>query len=141
MSISDRLRSSGYSLFAAIVMISALMACSQAATVSTMQRSGRRADKQNFLVMEAKVVSYKPRAIHDDFVDGTYRTYDLTTLEVKDGSALRVLRVTHAEEPPSGSIWTRVGQTAVVRVNGNFLVDSRALIPSEYVEVVSESAP
>lgn len=85
--------------------------------------------------MNVRVVvsEFKQGAIHDDFNDGSHRSYDLTILTIREQGAFNGLKlqVVHGTSPPSGSPWVAVGRECILEVDQWLLSDPEMLVPRE----------
>ena len=104
-----------------------------------------RSERSNVMATEkirltAKVSEYKPHAIHDDFIDGTSHSFDLTMLTIVDPEDLegRQLSVVHAKTPLEESIWTKVGQEYVIEIDKWVLNEPGIDLSPESVNVIGE---
>lgn len=68
-------------------------------------------DSSSMVSLRVRITWYAPDALNEDYEDGTYRSFDLTHVEVlaPEEFAGRTIKVTHWNDPPEGSPWRDVG--------------------------------
>jgi hypothetical protein len=92
------------------------------------------------LKLTVEVTSFRPEAMHDDFLDGTSMSYGLTMLTIIEPASYKgqQLTIVHSSTPAPDSIWASVGQTCVIEIDKRLLADSAILIPPGAVTVVAD---
>lgn len=77
------------------------------------------------------VSKYQTEAVHDDFLDGTSRSFDLTVLQILEPNDRmgQILNILHHEKPMPNSNWTATGQKFTVDIKKIYLNSSIDLRP------------
>lgn len=102
--------------------------------------SGKMSQSSKKVRLEVVVLSYKPESMHDDFVDGSYASYDVARAEIiapamYKGGKLTIVR-------PSGLkgdfVWARIGRKYVIEVDPWIISNPGGYISPELIEIISE---
>ena len=98
------------------------------------------ADVNNKLSLAVEVAPFQPRSIHDDFLGGSPRSYDVTVLTVVEpgihqGAQLRVVQLSGDASDPK---WVSEGRRCRLSIEPWLLDDSKILIPRESVSMKCE---
>lgn len=84
------------------------------------------------------VLDYRPQAIHDDYIDGSSKSFDLTTLIIKSPEMVagRELSVVHSIPPADGSVWTAAGSELIVEIKRSLLNGREFDFPPESIRII-----
>ncbi len=140
-----RSRYSSFPLYAAATLVLSAVLVSHAGCVGKSRTllndgCGRGKRMQSELVkLGVEVSTYQPDSLHDDYIDGTSRSYDITTLTVIAPSRIkgRQLSVVHAVTPAADSIWVEVGRRYVVEMDSTLACASGVDLNPDAITILS----
>lgn len=89
---------------------------------------GGEMQNSEILTFKAKVVRFKRNSIHDDFIDGSSKSYDSSDLVVIEPESFKgkVITIQHDIAPELGNVFTVVGSELT------FELDKRLILNESY---------